>query len=456
MYRILNIQVSNSDTVYAYLDRIAHLTNNLSNAVLFRERQMITSAKKEIIAWTDNEKEIRKEAETTIQYLGSTRKIPKSGVLSYSFMEKLLRATHNPDFFAEGLPKQTAQWTVMQVCIDISSFYKAIKQYASTPELFTGKPELPGYKRKGGACSFRITNQDCVIRQDDEGAYYLKLPLTKDTVCIGKECPGKLKEVHVSPRNGRYRISLVFDDGIMPPAVNEKHERIAAVDPGVNNFMAVTNNCGLPCLLYKGGVVKSVNQHYNKRIAKIMSRQTKGTDRKFVPTQEYWDVTNHRNDRIKDFMLKAGKSLITWCVENRIDTIVVGSSAGWKQNTEMGKAENQKFVQIPFDQLKQILKYQGERNGIGVVFQEEAYTSKASFPDNDRIPVLGEEADFSGSRIKRGIYRCKNGQKINADLNGSANILRKAFPDAFTSENMPDFRNITVIKHPDKVLAQSM
>ena len=454
MYRVLNIQVDKCDAVYTYLDRVAHLTNNLSNAVLFRERQMITSAKKDVKEWTDNEKEIRDEVETTIQYLGNTRRIPKSGVLSYNFMEKLLRATHNPDFFAEGLPKQTAQWIVMQVCTDISSFYKAMKQYAATPEVFTGKPELPGYKRKGGACSFRITNQDCVIRQNDEGSYYIKLPLTKDTVLIGKENPGKLKELHVSPRNGRYQISLVFDDGQMPPEEKETPERIAAVDLGVDNLMGVTNNCGLPCLLYKGGVVKSVNHHYNKQIAKIMSKETKGSDKKFVPTQKYWDVTNYRNDRIKDVMLKAGKSLILWCVENRIDTIVIGSNLGWKQEVNMGKESNQKFVQIPFDKLKEILKYQGERNGIRILEQEESYTSKASFLDRDDIPNFGVESVFSGVRTNRGSYRSKNGQMINADLNGSANILRKAFPGAFTKDNAPDFKNIVVIKHPDEMLKQ--
>ena len=454
MYRILNVNVNRDDAVYPYLDRIAHLANNLSNAVLYRERQMITSAKKNVSQWTENEKEIRNEAEKTALDSGNTRHIPKSGVLSYSFIEKLLRTTHNPDFFAEGLPKQTAQWIVRQVCTDISSFYKAMKQYTVTPGSFTGKPELPGYRRKGGASSFRITNQDCVIRLDNKGSYCIKLPLTKETVCIGKECPGKLKEVHVSPSNGRYQISLVFDDGRISPQIKETPERIAAVDLGVNNLMGVTNNCGLPCLLYKGGAAKSVNQHYNKQTAKIMSRETKGSAEKFIPTQKYRDITNYRNDRIKDLMLKAGKSLIIWCVENRIDTIVIGSNPGWKQGSNMGRRSNQKFVQIPFDDLKRILKYQGERNGIRIVEQEEAYTSKASFIDHDDIPDLdgSKEAVFSGTRTKRGLYRSKEGITINADLNGSANILRKAFPDAFSENNMPDFTDIVVIKHPDEML----
>ena len=454
MYRILNVRVNRDDAVYPYLDRIAHLANNLSNAVLYRERQMITSAKKNVSEWTENEKEIRAEAENTVQYFGNTRMIPKSGVLSYYFMEKLLRVTHNSDFFAEGLPKQTAQWIVRQVCTDISSFCKAMKQYTVTPGSFTGKPELPGYRRKGGASSFRITNQDCVIRLDNKGSYCIKLPLTKETVCIGKECPGKLKEVHVNPDNGRYQISLVFDDGRIPPQIKETPERIAAVDLGVSNLMGVTNNCGLPCLLYKGGAAKSVNQHYNKQTAKIMSMSTKGSAEKFIPTQKYRDITIYRNDRIKDLMLKAGKSLIIWCVENRIDTIVIGSNPGWKQNSNMGRGSNQKFVQIPFDKLKRILKYQGERSGIRIVEQEETYTSKASFIDHDDIPEFGgsKEAVFSGTRIKRGLYSSKEGITINADLNGSANILRKAFPDAFSENNMPDFTEIVVIKHPDEML----
>ena len=150
--------------------------------------------------------------------------------------------------------------------------------------------------------------------------------------------------------------------------------------------------------------------------------------------------------------LLQGKSLILWCVENRIDTIVIGSNPGWKQKAALGKETNQKFVQIPFDRLKQILKYQGERNGLRILEQGEAYTSKASFMDQDEIPDIGEEASFSGTRIGRGLYRTKNGERINSDLNGSANILRKAFPDGFSGRSVPDFKNIVVIKHPDEML----
>ena len=138
-----------------------------------------------------------------------------------------------------------------------------------------------------------------------------------------------------------------------------------------------------------------------------------------------------------------------WCVENRIDTIIIGENRLWKQNVRLGKDNNRWFVQMPFDRLKNIIRYSGERLGIRVVFQEESYTSKASFLDQDDIPTYGtgERPVFSGKRIRRGMYKSREGKKINADLNGAANILRKYKADAFQS-NMPLFEQIKVLRYP--------
>jgi putative transposase len=214
--------------------------------------------------------------------------------------------------------------------------------------------------------------------------------------------------------------------------------------------MAVTNNCGLNCLLYKGGVIKAANRLYNKRIAVIMSEQTKGGTDKFVPTEEYYDVTQRRNNVINDFMLQTGKHFITWCVENRIDTIVMGDNLFWKQKVNIGHKNNQEFVQIPFDRMKRILEYQAERNGIRILRQEESYTSKANFLGKDQMPVYEKDdnsCSFTGTRIHRGLYRTDTGEIINADVNGSANIMRKCIVDAFKNNALMHER-ISVIKHP--------
>ena len=314
-------------------------------------------------------------------------------------------------------------------------------------------PKFPHYKRKQGITSFKSSNIECKIHLTKRGNYYCSLPKTKVTVPLGKKIPGKLMEVHVAPKNGIYQMTFVFDDGTDAPVCTE-HERIIAVDPGIDNLMAVTNNCGLPCILFNGKPLKSVNHLYNRQIGNIMSENTKGTTDRFVPTLHYQKVTLNRNNRVKDFLLKSARILIDWCVENRIDTIVLGKNVGWKQNTDMGSVTNQNFVQIPHAQLYKIIMYLANREGISVIEQEESYTSKASFLRRDLIPSYKEKNQkhsFSGKRIKRGLYRDADGREINADLNGSANILRKSFPDAFKED--PDFNIIWVIRHPDLVLA---
>ena len=96
----------------------------------------------------------------------------------------------------------------------------------------------------------------------------------------------------------------------------------------------------------------------------------------------------------------------------------------------MGKCNNQNFVSIPFEMLKTMIELKSNEYGITVIRQEESYTSKASFLDLDFIPVYGKEGSdkyrFSGRRVHRGLYKSADGTLMNADINGAANILRKA------------------------------
>ena len=454
MYHSVNVMVESGPT-YAWCNTVAHNANNLYNAALFRIRQCMTSRKKDPASLTANELGVLAEVEQMNTVLIANDKkprlIPKSGALSYPFLNDLMKCTGNPDYDCHTLPKHVAQHVLKHAAGDISSFFQAIKGYNADPSRYTGKPELPHYKHKQGECSFDVSNQECVIRQNDKGHYVAKLPKTEAVVSLGKSVPGVLKEVHVTPMNGRYQISFVFDDDkSTPELLTEEPQRIAAVDFGVDNFMAVTNNCGLDCLLYKGGALKSANQHYNKQIADIMSEQTKGTTNKFVPTQEYYDVTQRRNNIVNDFMLQTGKHFITWCVENRIDTIVMGNNPFWKQKVNMGNVNNQKFVQLPFERIKRIIEYQAERHGIRTIRQEESYTSAASFPDRDYIPTYGVDDDkavFSGKRVHRGLYRTKDKCVLNADINGSANIMRKCFPNVFEGKTLR-YDRLVVIRHP--------
>lgn len=453
MYRVMNIMIKNNNRLYDWCDINAGYANNLYNACLYRQRQLMTSRNKTSDELTSNELEVINEVNNCLPLMKKTRTIPQSGVLSYNFLDELMKLTNNPDYCVKDFPKHAAQHVIKNVCQDIKSFFEAIKAYSKDSSLFTGAPKLPNYKKKHGKSTFTCSNQECVIKLNDKAHYVLKLPKTKEVLSLGKKIPGKLMEVHVSPINGIYQISLVFDDLKETPSLNEKPERVIAIDPGIDNLMAITNNVGLECLLYNGKVLKSINHNYNKKIANILSGYTLSNKNKFIPTKRYQTITLARNNRIKDYMLKSVKHLMTWCVENRIDTIVLGKNKSWKQESEMSKVNNQNFIQIPHDLLYRIIKYQSERLGIRVIEQEESYTSKASFLDDDDIPTYLKEDiyAFSGRRVKRGLYKSKTDKTINADLNGSANILRKWNKDIF--KKMPDFSNVRKIKHPDLELS---
>ena len=206
---------------------------------------------------------------------GSKWKLPMQGrsVLGYQCIDDVMKTYRNPDYFAEGLPRQTAQQAIRQTVSDMFHFYSACREYAADPSRFTGKPKLPRYKHKGGHTTAHITNQDCTITVGADGKSYAGLPFIKGTpLCIGKvRYEARLKDVTVTPGDGRYEFSFKFETAEDAPALPDTPGRICAIDFGVENFMAVTNNCGLPCLLYKGGAGKAANQLYNKRIAKVAS-----------------------------------------------------------------------------------------------------------------------------------------------------------------------------------------
>lgn len=454
MYRTVNIQISRSSELFEWCSHNARCANNLYNAALFRERQMMSSTRKSLHQLTDNELEVMSEVEFAKPAMSKPREVPKSGFMGYVFLDAVMKYSGNPDYNAVGFPRHCAQNTLKNVVQDITSYFEAAKDWKKHPGKYKGKPAMPRYRHKNGLSAFKSSNIECRIRKTKRGNFYCSLPKTKLRASLGKKISGKLMEVHVTPVNGIFQMSFVFDDGILVYPC-KRHKRIAAVDPGIDNLMAVTNNCGLPNLLFNGKPLKSINHHYNRQISRIMSANTKGSTDKFVPTLHYQRVTLKRNNRVKDYMLKSAKILMQWCVENRIDTIVLGKNADWKQGADMGKRNNQNFVQIPHAKLYDIITYLAERYGIDVIEQEESYTSKASFLDRDEIPVYGksDSQKFSGRRIHRGLYRASDGRTVNADLNGSANILRKCFPSAF-SEN-PDFNQIIVIRHPDKSISQA-
>ena len=128
---------------------------------------------------------------------------------------------------------------------------------------------------------------------------------------------------------------------------------------------------------------------------------------------------NHLND----YLHKASRYIVNQLVSNNINTLVIGYNKGWKQDANIGKVNNQKFVQIPHLKFVEMLEYKCKLVGITVIRQQEAYTSKCSFMDNEQIK---KHKEYVGKRVKRGLFKTRNGKLINADVNGSLNILKNA------------------------------
>ena len=321
----------------------------------------------------------------------------------------------------QKLPAQTAQWTIKKVKQSWTSFFGALRSYKKNPELFNGVPKPPKYKHRNGEFMLIFTNQQCSIAHG-----ILKFPKIMDLEVITRLDDIDLREVRIIPSGVGYNVEIVYSKEISD--ISElSPKRILGIDIGVRNIITIGNNISDKGIAVKGGVLKSINQYFNKELARLKSindRQRKNKEN----TKRINKLYMVRNRKIKDVMHKLSNAVIAYAITDEIDTIVIGHNNGWKQSVDIGKKNNQNFVQIPFNMLINQIYYKGKEYGINVVKQEESYTSKCSFLDNETIE---EHETYLGKRIKRGIFKSSNGTLIHADLHASYNIMKKAIPEAF-------------------------
>lgn len=210
-----------------------------------------------------------------------------------------------------------------------------------------------------------------------------------------------------------------------------------AIDLGLNNLATCVSNGIIKPFIINGKPLKSINQHYNKRTSKIKSVLKKRNDKNHSKKTEV--ITRKRERQINDYLHKASAKITKQCVDNQISTVIIGNVQNSNNKINLGKKNNQNFVNLSLGQFIQKIKYKLEKHDIKVITREESYTSKASFIDNDTMPKthLDKKTNqkFSGTRVKRGLYKTDKGVFINADVNGAYNILRKETPQ-FSYENL--------------------
>lgn len=441
MYRVKTFDVTRKKSaLYEYCEQVTRNCKNLYNVGNFYIRQLMTGLRKDPAERQENEKEV---ISVVNKYLTENKLTCEKWFIGWVDLINVLTHSSNTDY--KSLPADVAQNTIREICGNWTKYFSSKKEYAKHPELFTGAPRIPKYLR-GEQHTTVLSKRTCHIKKNENGKHYLTFPKTKAKLWAGDFLTEdmELVEVKIKPKTDRYTVSVTVN------VPQEEHhpdpDRIIGIDPGVNNFAAITNNMGLPSILVKGRVLKSLNQWYNKENARLVSILTKGHDSTDRPknSKRISTMWEKRSRVISDTLHKIALSVIRYCTEHRVGTVVIGHTKQQKTETNIGHVNNQNFVNIPFAGFNRILGYLAEEYNIRVIEREESYTSKASFLDMDDIPVYKKDDEtvhkFSGKRIKRGLYRSKDGTLLNADVNGSLNIIRKEFPHAF--DRITDFSYI--------------
>ena len=339
---------------------------------------------------------------------------PDNPVLSWVEIDKSLRNQGHADIRA--LPSKVANAVLKNLGENISSFWKLVR--LKNKGNLSQKPNLPGYLHKvEGRYPVSFNYQTFGAKRGSNNELFLcpkgiNLPIPTKV--------DKPKQVRIIPSHNNFIIEVIYDAKEQELKSTSKY---AGIDLGVDNFATVTFSTKNQPLIIKGLELKSINQGYNRLIARAQSllpetcKTSKSIHRLW--SRRSWILTT------KIHQMTA--FLATLFDEMQIEKVFIGKNTGWKQNLPFGKKVKQRFAYLPYETFIEQLQYKCQLRGITVIIQEESYTSKASFLDNDDIPVYSETDNpkFSGRRIKRGLYRSSDGQLINADVNGSYNILRK-------------------------------
>lgn len=321
----------------------------------------------------------------------------------------------------KDLMAQSSQQTIKLLSQNWKSFFTSIKDWKKNPSKYTGRPKLPKYLHKtNGRYVVIFTNQNCKFV--DGG--YIKFPKVFNQYLLPTKMYGKLQQVRIIPRNKHYVIEVVYKMPIQQP--KEDNGRYISIDIGLDNLATIVSNTGMKPITINGKGLKSINKYYNKQKSHYQEVAKRMNDKH--TTNRLNRITNKRNNMVDDLMHKASKKIIDLALENDISVVVIGNNKDWKRESSMSKKVNQSFVGLPHQKFIKMIQYKAENVGIKVELTEESYTSGTSFLDGE-MPV--KENYNKARRIYRGLFKSNKGIKINADVNGAYQIMKKVFPNAY-------------------------
>ena len=378
--------------LYPMCDDLTFKAKNLYNAGLYQIRQSIFERNK-------------------------CQEEEKPSVLSWVELVSQFRKEKQSDMLS--LPSKVSANILKILGASISSYYQLLKCFHDKSNVsVTSKPQLPRYLHKTeGRYIVEFTNQTISKKRGLNGELIL---CPKDFNLV---IPTKVKNpkcVRIVPKLKAFVIEVIYEVEVSPLKQTGNY---VAIDLGIDNLATITFSNGTNPLVVKGSKLKSINQGYNRLIAKAQSKLP--ANQKSQHIHRLW---RNREWKLQSELHKITSFLSLYFDEMAIETVFIGKNQGWKQAVSLGKKTNQSFTQIPFNTFISQLTYKCLVKGIEVIEQEESYTSKASFLDEDEIPVYKDvqtKPQFSGKRVSRGSYKAKDGKVLNADVNGSYNILVK-------------------------------
>jgi len=391
MYLTLKQQVKHlSKKEFKNLKYLCHIAKNLKNQAIYNVRQHYFKNKK---------------------------------YLSYNENYKMLKNSEN----YKKLNSNMAQQILKEVDESFKSFFALLKLTKNGQ--YNGKIKLPNYLDKDGFTTLVI---GFVRLKDDMLIVPYSNSFKKTHQEVKVKLPSvlkdkKIKEIRIIPKqHSRYfEIQYTYEVKEIQRELNENN--VLGIDLGIDNLCTCVTNTGVSFII-DGRKLKSINQYYNKINAKLQSIKDKQKIERTTLRQKR--ITRKRNNRINDYLSKAARTIVNYCLNNDIGKLVLGYNEDFQRNSNIGSMNNQNFVNIPYGKLRDKIIYLSKLYGIEFKLQEESYTSKASFFDGDEIPIYDkenlQEYVFSGKRIKRGLYQTSAGELINADCNGALNILRKS------------------------------
>jgi IS605 OrfB family transposase len=342
--------------------------------------------------------------------------------LWYADMDKLMKTTPN----LEGeinyrlLKAQVSQQILKVLDKNIKAYCKAIKDFKTNPAKYKAMPQLPSFRKRSGLFNLYYPNQSAIIKNG-------KIRLAKDLEILipqwdkYKERIQNFQQVRILPSGKKLKVEIVYRQEVKDADLDKS--KYASIDLGIDNLATMVTDKG--GFLYSGKFLKSYNRNFNRQLAKLQSIKDKQGIKK--ATKRMQNLYEKRDRYFEDAFHKYSRMIVNHLIENRIGNLVVGYNTGWKQSVNIGKRNNQKFVQIPFARLASYLKYKCGMAGIRFVENEESYTSKCDALAKEEI---GKHESYLGKRVKRGLFRSSTGRYINADVNGAVNILRKVVGDS--------------------------